>query len=351
MPMPKVDVIIPVHTPTRPIRRAVRSVLANSVTVRVTVVAHNTDAVEIADNLADLVDHPDVRIISLHDGIPSPAGPMNHGIDAAEAPYFAVLGSDDELEPGAIDSWHAVAVSTGATTVIPRVHVEERGEPTPPTRRGRTRDLDPVKDRLSYRCMPLGLIDRSRFTHLRFTPGLASGEDLEFTAELWFTGSRIAYDREGPAYFGHNDATDRVTGTIRPLAEDFAFLEIIAVRPWYAAASVSLRRAFGVKNLRVHLLDAVATRLNAPGGIGAYSQEILAVAARIEQMSPGATALLARADRKVLGELGRTHPSAERIRQHLAARWGGGLDGRLTANPLLSFHRQAPYRTLRDMVP
>jgi hypothetical protein len=351
MPLPDVDVVIPVHTPSRPIHRAVRSVLANTVAVRVTVVAHNTDADAITANLADLAEHPGVRVLSLHDGIPSPAGPMNRGIDAAEAPYFSVLGSDDELDPGAIDSWHAVAVQTGASTVIPRVRVEERLEPTPPTRRGRTRDLDPVKDRLSYRCMPLGLIDRSRFPRLRFTPGLASGEDLEFTAELWFTGSRIAYDRNGPAYFGHDDASDRVTRTVRPLAEDFAFLEVVAARPWYAAASTALRRAFGVKNLRVHFMDAVAARLDAPGGIQAHSAELLAVAARIERMSPGATALLARADRKVLAELGSSAPSADRIRTHLTARWGGGPDGRLTANPFLSLHRQAPYRTLRDMLP
>ncbi|MCZ4300520.1 glycosyltransferase family 2 protein [Microbacterium oxydans] len=351
MPLPEVDVVIPVHTPSRPIHRAVSSVLANTVPVCITVVAHNTDAASIAANLADLANHPRVRVLSLQDGIPSPAGPMNHGIDASEAPYFCVLGSDDELDPGALDSWHAVAVSSGATMVIPRVRVKERLEPTPPTRRGRTRDLDPVKDRLSYRCMPLGLIDRTRFGHLRFTPGLTSGEDLEFTAELWFTGSHIAYDRTGPAYFGHDDAADRVTRTVRPLTEDFAFLEIVAARPWYTAASTRLRRAFGVKNLRVHLMDAVAARLEAPGGIQAYSAELLAVAARIERMSPGATALLSRADRKILAELGNSTPSEERIRTHLTARWGGGLDGRLTANPFLSLHRQSPYRTLRDMRP
>lgn len=351
MPHPDVDVIIPVHTPSRPIRRAAASVLANEADVRVTVVAHNTDPDGIADRLGDLAEHPAVRLLPLQDGIPSPAGPMNHGIAAAEAPYFSVLGSDDELDPGAIDSWLGIARSTGATTVIPRVRVEERLEPTPPTRRGRTRDLDPERDRLSYRCMPLGLIDRTRFPDLRFTPGLTSGEDLEFTAELWFTGSRIAYARTGPAYFGHDDADDRVTRVLRPLAEDFAFLDIVAARPWYSTAPVSLRRAFGVKNLRVHLMDAVVARLDAPGGIEAYAADLLAIADRIERMSPGATALLARADRKVLRELASDAPSSERILAHVGARWGGGFDARLTVNPLLSLHRQAPYRTLRDMLP
>lgn len=351
MPSPDVDVVIPVHTPLRPIRRAVASALANGVDVRVTVVAHNTDHRAIADNLAELADRSDVRVVPLLDGIPSPAGPMNHGIALAEAPYFSVMGSDDELEQGAIDSWHALATSTGASAVIPRVRVDAAPEPTPPTRRGRTTDLDIDKDRLAYRCMPLGLIDRARHPHVQFTPGLESGEDLEFTAELWFTGVHIAYDRSGPAYVGHDDAVDRVTRTIRPLSADFAFLDIVASRPWYRTAGRSARRAFGVKNLRVHLMDAIAARLEVSGGIGAHRHELLAIASTIETMSPGATALLSRADRKVLHELTMTEPSADRIRELFAARWGGGPDGRLTANPLLSLHRQAPYRTLRGMVP
>lgn len=350
MPSPDVDVIIPVHTPVRPIRRAVSSVLATEAAVRVTVVAHNTDPGAITANLGDLAARPDVRVVTLQDGIPSPAGPMNHGIALAEAPYFSVMGSDDELEPGAIDSWLAVARSTGATTVIPRVRVDDAAEPTPPRRRGRVRDLDVDKDRLSYRCMPLGLIDRSHFPGLRFTPGLESGEDLEFTARLWFTGTHIAYDHTGPAYVGHDDAVDRVTRIVRPLAADFAFLDIVAATPWYREASRAARRAFGVKNLRVNLMDAVASRLDAPGGIAVYREELLDIAAAIERMSPGATALLCRADRKVLRELESTEPSADRIRAHFSARWGRGLDARLAANPFLSLHRQAPYRTLRDMV-
>ena len=343
--------VIPVHTPVRPIRRAVVSALANTADVRVTVVAHNTDASRISTNLSEFAGRPDVRVLSLQDGIPSPAGPMNHGIASAEAPFFSVMGSDDELEPGAIDSWYALATSTGASVVIPRVRVDEAHEPTPPTRRGRRIDLDIDKDRLAYRCMPLGLIDRSVHPGLRFTPGLESGEDLEFTAELWFTGAHIAYDRTGPAYVGHDDAEDRVTRTIRPLSADFAFLDIVASRSWYRTAGRSARRAFGVKNLRVHLMDAIAARLDLAGGIGAHRSELLEIASTIETMSPGATTLLSRADRKVLDELTAAEPSADRIRELFAARWGGGPDGRLTANPFLSLHRQAPYRTLRGMVP
>lgn len=351
MPLPDVDVVIPVHSASRPIHRAAASVLDNEAAVRVIVVAHNIDQAVIAENLAELADDARVQVLSLHDDIRSPAGPMNHGIEHGNADYLAVLGSDDEFEPGAVDSWLSVARSTGATVVIPRIRIGEALDPTPPTRRGRSRDLDATADRLAYRCMPVGLIERARFGHLRFTPGLASGEDLEFTAELWFTGSNIAYDRTGPAYRVHADADDRVTATVRPLAEDFTFLDIVAEAPWYDALSPNAKRAFGVKNLRMHLMDAVAARLEADGGIATHARALLDVATRIERMSPGATALLARADRKVLWELTSASPSPDRIRGLFTARWGGGIDGRLTLNPLLALHRQAPFRTLRDMVP
>lgn len=351
MPSPVVDVVIPVHTATRPIRRAASSALANETDVRVIVVAHNIDPARISEGLGDLASDPRVRLLSLLDGIASPAGPMNHGIAEGTGRYFAVMGSDDELEPGAIDSWASVAIRTGATAVLPRILVGGRPDPTPPTRRGRTRDLDPEKDRLSYRCMPLGLIERERFGHLRFTEGLASGEDLEFTAQLWFTGSQTAYDRSGPAYIVHDDTDDRVTRAIRPLAEDFAFLGVVERSEWWATMSAPHRRAFGVKNLRMHVMDAVASRLvTADGGIAAHAAELVDIVTRIEVMSPGSTALLSRADRKVLRELSSEIPSVERIKSYLAARWGARPDAVLTANPLRSLHRQAPLRTLRDMV-
>ncbi|MGH3703140.1 MAG: glycosyltransferase [Agromyces sp.] len=348
-----VDVIIAVHTASRPIRRAVASVLDHTASaVRVNVVAHNIDAEVIRRNLAEYASHDGVRLLSLSDGIPSPAGPMNLGLERATAPYFALLGSDDELAPGALDSWLAIARTTGATTVLARIERVLSGtDPYPPVRRGRTRDLDPVKDRLAYRSAPLGLVRRTEFGELRFTAGLRSGEDLEFTAALWFTGSRLAYDRGGPPYIAHEDAEDRVTETNASVADDFAFLDAIHRAPWFASLSRTERTALGVKTLRVHYFDAIGNRLASPGGIAAHREALDRVITRVERMSPGSVALLARVDRKVIDAIRSPEPDPDLIRSLLAARWQGGPLGTLmTRNPLLAFHRQAPYRTMRSMV-
>ena len=348
-----VDVIVPVHSATRPIHQAVTSVLeGTSAEVRAIVVAHNIDIEVIRQNLGALANDARVLLLHLVDGIPSPSGPMNHGLDHVEADYFALLGSDDELAPGALDQWLRIARDERASTVIARIDSDVKGpDPLPPTRPRRTRNLDPVRDRLSYRCAPLGLVSRERFGDLRFTPGLHSGEDLEFTARLWFTGERIAYARTGPGYVGHEDAADRVTNAVRSVSEDFAFLDAIDGAPWFSRLPRRSRRAFGVKNLRLHLFDAIYHRLNGPGGIETHRADLEAVIARIERMSPGSVALLARTDRAVIDAVRQQNPSADHILALLAARWEGGIDARIPRNPLLALHPQAPYRTLRAMTP
>src|SRR5690625_4325082 len=92
---PRVDVIIAVHTPQRPILRAVSSVLDHtSADVRVTVVVHNTELAPIAVHLTRYAADHRLRLAHFVDGVPSPAGPMNHGLSLATAEFTALLGSD-----------------------------------------------------------------------------------------------------------------------------------------------------------------------------------------------------------------------------------------------------------------
>jgi hypothetical protein len=350
MTEPLVDVTIAVHSAVRPIARAVASIVDHTeAPVRVLVVAHNIDPEVIRDNLGDYATHPSVRLLALRDGIFSPAGPMNHGLANSEAPFVAVMGSDDEFAPGAIDSWLALQRETGATTVLARVRIGSRGiDPYPPVRRGRRmRRLSPHKDRLAYRSAPLGLIDRTKHGDLRFTEGLPSGEDLAYSATLWFTGRHLAYDLTGPEYIINDDATDRVTFAPRPVPEDFAFLDAIEAMPWFPRLGRSNRRALAVKILRVHFFDAVLARTKVPEGIEAHRADLIAVLDRIETMAPGVTRLLARVDRQVIDEVRSSSPDTKAILHVIDARWNYRTVGALLPrNPLLALHRQAPFRTL-----
>jgi hypothetical protein len=344
-----VDLTIAVHSATRPIARAVASVVDHTqADVRVNVVAHNIDPSIIRTNLGRYADHARVRLLALRDGIGSPAGPMNHGFARSDARFLSVMGSDDELAPGAIDSWLTMQKATNAEVVLARIVIPGgQSDPYPPVRNGRrTHDLDGRKDRLAYRSAPVGLIDRARFGHLRFTEGLPSGEDLAYSATLWFTGNRLAYDLHGPGYTLNDDATDRVTTTPRPVAENFGFLNAIEELDWFTNCSPAVREALIVKLIRLHLFDVLRAHAGTAAGIGPHRTALQGVLARFEAMSPRATRLLSRADRRVLDAL-RAGVESTDFTALLNARWNYRTLGALMPrNPFLILHRQAPFRTL-----
>lgn len=348
---PLVDVIIPVHSKTRPIARAAGSVLdGTTAPIRVTVVAHNIDPDTIAQNLGEYLNDPRLRLLHLSDAIASPAGPMNFGLDHATAPFVSLLGSDDEFEKGLVDSWLAMQRLTGADVVLSKIQ-EIQGiiDPYPPVRMGsRTRELDPRKDRLSYRSSPLGLVNRESFPDLRFSAGLGSGEDLIYTLTLWFTSKKIAYDLGGPRYIGHGDAEDRVTRSARPLADDFAYLDELEALPWFATTTQANRTAVTVKLMRLHLFDALSARMpSALEGTLPGHEEFATLVSRLAALAPASIRLLSIADRAVIDELKSSTPRTSQLAKLLERRQQyRSVQVLIPRNTFYLLHRQAPLRTL-----
>lgn len=347
---PVVDVTIAVHSAARPIQRIVGSILdGTSAPVRVNVVAHNIEPTVIADNLGGYAGDTRVNLLELRDGIASPAGPLNHGLSASTARFIAVAGSDDEFAPGAIDSWLALQSATSADVVLARIALADgRTDPYPPVRNGRRmRDLDAVKDRLSYRSAPLGLIDRVRHGDLRFTEGLASGEDLDYTGALWFTSRNIAYDLGGPPYLIHDDAADRVTRAPRTVAEDFGFLDAVTESSWFNGLGTRARSAVIVKYVRMHVFDAIHARLTSDELLRQHKDEIVALVERLRLLSPAAFGLLARTDVAAIKALERVDIDIDFLRSTLQQRQNyRRISSIMTSNPLQVLNRQAPLRTL-----
>ncbi|MBD8022238.1 glycosyltransferase [Microbacterium gallinarum] len=298
-----VDVVVAVHDPSRPVERAVRSALSagSPGATGVIVVAHNTSLDPIVDRLGPLAAHPDVTVLALADGIRSPAGPFNAGLDAARARYTSVLGSDDEIAPGAITSWLRTAERTGADAVITRLRIAGGAAvPTPPTRPLRRSLLDPVADRVSYRSAPLGLVSRATFGELRFAQGLAVGEDVPYVTRLWFSGARVAYDRRGPAYLIHTDSADRTTVAPRSIADELAYVPAVLDDPWFDTLSGAARSAIAVKFLRIHVFGAVANRADAAYWTTGERLALRDTTRRIVAAGGGIERVLSRRDRDVL---------------------------------------------------
>ncbi|WP_256841763.1 glycosyltransferase [Ornithinimicrobium cryptoxanthini] len=352
----RVDVVIAVHTPTRPVGRAVASILDGNTGpdpahphTAVTVVCHNIAASQIAPGVAE--HHRDrVRFLEHHDGIRSAAGPFNEGMRRARGEFVSIMGSDDTLQPGAIDAWLALADRTHAETVISRLVIGEghRPVPTPPTRPWLRGLADPVADRLAYRSAPLGLVSNQGRERLgiELVEGLLVGDDVPYVTRLW-AETRVACQRRGPAYVIGEDATDRVTLDPRPIAAELAFVHHLLDQGWFADYPAPLRTAVVVKAIRIHLFGAVFYRSDPGYWTGTERHDLQAVADRLIRAAPDATQVLSRADRDLLdGILAPSVPADDLVARAQARRRHGRPATVLTRDLRHLLHREAPPRLM-----
>ena len=352
-----VDVIIAVHTPDRPIERAVASLVAGGLStepgrqdrMRINVVCHNTDVEPIRQRV--LPEHRElVRFLHCADGIMSAAGPFNLGIAEATGTWVSIMGSDDSVEPGALAAWLAAANSArlGSDVLLaPMAHAGGGSIHTPVVRRTRTTNLDPVADRLTYRTAPLGLMRLSlvRTLGLSFPTRYATGEDQSFSARLWFSGARIGYGRGLPRYLVHDDAVSRVTATRRSVSEDLAFATDLVESDWFAGLGDAQRSAIVTKIIRVHVFSHVLMRAEAGQWADLEAAEMAGAVRRLLFAAPRAARPLSIADRALLDAVSRKESSPATMTRLAALR-------RTFSNPRtwfprdLSqiFHPEAPLR-------
>lgn len=342
---PRIDVVIPVHDASRPVERAVASVLRNHVVLRVTVVAHDLEAGLVRQRLGKLADDSRVRVVEYSDGLRRPAGPFNHGLDLATAEFVSVMGSDDELEPYAIDSWHRRAVRGGAEAVIPVLaHAEGRTVPTPPTRPLRVRKLALAKDRLSYRSAPLGLVSRARFPDLRFDTTVATGEDIGFVTTVWSRADGVSFDRYGPAYLVHADAVTRTSTTTRPIADDLAFIDSLLASDGFGALTPTERTSVITKILRINVIGAAHNRRDAAWSDDDRTSLARAVSA-LRAAAPAAENPLSLFDRRILDLAADSASSTAELLMQVARRMNRLAPASLVARSLAgTLHREGPLR-------
>lgn len=350
--VPAVDVVIAVHSSTRPVARALASIAAAGLElnapdgVRVTVVCHNISRDEISRNVPPKLAEA-TRFLELRDGIPSPAGPFNYALQQATAEFVCILGSDDHLEPGALRQWLELARSHSSAMVIaPQRHAGGAPVRTPPVRVGRRFSLDPVKDRLSYRTAPLGLLRRSEIQRLglEFSADLRTGEDQIFSAKLWFGGGRIDYARGAGKYVVGADAEDRVTGQRREIGELFAFALELVTDPWFVALPLAQRQALVTKLLRVHVFGVVLPRMDQGGWTDAEREDLAGVARTLLAAAPGADGPLSLADARLLRSILTPAPLAEMLAAAAARRKFGRPQTLIASSLAAQLHPEAPLR-------
>ncbi|MFC4556068.1 glycosyltransferase family 2 protein [Georgenia faecalis] len=347
MSTPDIDAVVAVHHIERPFVRCVASMVDGAAgRVRVTLACHELDADAVGAQLPDRL-RPHVRLLEVRDGLRSPAGPFNAGLDAAEAPFVAIAGSDDFVEPGALPAWADLASSLGSDAVLARIRRQDGpAVRTPRVRPGRWRDLDLVKDRLAYRTAPLGLLRRATLDELglRLTAGLPSGEDIAFTAQLW-SEARVDLARSAPAYVVGLDAKDRTTAVRRPVEVELRPIEHLLEQPFFRRLAAGQRRALAVKAVRIHVLGAVLART----GPGAWDEAQVAwlrtLAERCVDAAPDVLRPFNRADRALLEVVRDASSTPASLAAAAASRGGAGRwDALLTPRPQDNADRESTLR-------
>ncbi|MDN5790517.1 MAG: glycosyltransferase family 2 protein [Micrococcales bacterium] len=352
---PDVDVVIAVHTDARPIERAVGSVLGSGLEppqIRVTVVCHNIDAASIARRLRPLTEDPALRdaarLIELHDGTRSPAGPFNHGIDHATGRFVSIMGSDDTVDLGTYAAWLAIADAHRSSAVVASLRTMTTGRvPTPAVRPGHALDLDPIRDGLAYRTAPLGLVRRTEIERLglRLTEGLPTGEDQEFSARLWFGGGRIDYAADAGDYVVHDDQDDRVTLLRYDLATLFRFATHLVEGDWFPRQDDKVRAVLVTKILRVHVVPAITALARSGGWDPAQRHTAKGIVDTIVAAAPRGLASLSAAERAAIDGLrDPTAPLAELTSAAARAREFGRPTSLLTRDPRHLLRPDAPIR-------
>lgn len=318
----RVDIIVAVHDTRRNIRRAVASIISDDdPTIRAYVIAHNLPREEVERELAPLMAaRPGrIRIEELHDGIPSPSGPFNHGLATSDAALVGIMGSDDELHRGAVAEWRDTLRRLRADAVIARVVRGEQGNlvRSPPKRVWKRGVLDFAKDRLSYRSAPLGLIRRDAISRLglELLPGARNGGDLPFVTRLWFLG-RVVPSRGLAAYVEHADAPVRVTHVAKPVREELHPIVLLLDDPLVRRMNRAAREALTTKLVRRNLTDSLRKR----GGGRALTDDdievIREILATIETIAPRTMDLLSVAQRRTFDELRSPRPDLEAVARH-----------------------------------
>jgi len=297
-----VDVLVPVHSGTRPISRLVESVLnENRQSVRIMFIAHDVASVEIERALGDWAEDERVEVVPFSDGVASPAGPLRHGLERIEAPFFCKIDSDDYLAPGAIDSWFGVHTASHADIVLPSMRLagQLRNYPTPPTRPVRRKALDPVKDRLVYRTSTMGLIRTEYARHAAPSIGLTTGEDILPSLRLWFSGARIAAAPAEFCYVVGDDANDRVTAELRSISDELAFVSHLASDEVLSSLDVLSRASIVTKLLRVQIFGAVERRSDHEW-MSDEIRDLSSLTGAVVALAPQGIDVLSRYDRNLL---------------------------------------------------
>lgn len=348
---PLVEIVIPVHSTSRPIARAVSSALlasegARPGQCRVTVVAHHVSADEVRAVLS-AEQRAAVTVIECEDRGSTAAVPRNEALRRTTARYISFLDSDDTLDAGAVTRWLGIAERRGSDLVIPfQHHTGQRVDITPILRPFRCSNLDPVKDRLGYRSSGFGLVRvaSAQEMHARFDECVRTGEDQSFVMALYQGAARIDYAPGLPGYLVHADAAVRVSRQPLPVRDQVAAALGVTRSPQPGSALSDLHGSYILKYIRVNFFPAVEQVVQAGHWDATQAHNAADIAQELVDSAHHVEQRLSRADIRVLRLL-RSGSDVSDLQAAMGARRHFATPAALlTQSPRWWLDRQSPLR-------
>mgnify|MGYP002724281129 FL=1 len=295
----EVQVVIPVHEPGRPLKRAVESVLAEP-SAGVILVAHGVGVEDLG-----LTKSERLQIVQLNEAYGFPGNAFNAGLSAAKAPWVGIMGSDDWFEPGAIQAMLDAAKADCADGVLaPLRQAASHSNSLKPVTWRRKR-LDAVRDRMFYRTAPLGIYRRELLQNPRYqmAENVVAGVDQLSSVRLWTEGAKISYRPFDPAYVVGDDAKQRVTLTPRPLPLQAEMWQQVWRDQGVLALADPTKTALAEKFVRVHIFDWLAGHAEDSQWIEGDFEFLQGLALAIRGAVPGLADLLMPSERRVFRTL------------------------------------------------
>jgi glycosyltransferase involved in cell wall biosynthesis len=158
----------------------------------------------------------------------SPAGPRNHGIEAATSDYVFFLDADDVLLSGGLSAAVSYALENDSEVVLVKLKsLDGRGVP-----RGMFSGNQPkvtlADSRIYWALNPMKLVKRSLLikNQIRFVTDLAVGEDQPFSAMCYLYANNVSI-LSAPPVVGvrYTKSCSNMTLQVKPAAAYFALLD------------------------------------------------------------------------------------------------------------------------------
>jgi poly(ribitol-phosphate) beta-N-acetylglucosaminyltransferase len=205
--------------------------------------------------LRDWVAKLPLTVVELpHSG--SPAGPRNHGIEAATSDYVFFLDADDVLLSGGLSAAVSYALESDSDIVLVKLKsLDGRGVP-----RGMFTGNQPkvtlADSRIYWALNPMKLVKRSLLINnqIRFATDLAVGEDQPFSAMCYLYANTVSILSSPPAVgVCYTRSGSNMTLQVKPAAAYFALLNQMGKVIESANLEVSVKNFLWIRHWEIEI--------------------------------------------------------------------------------------------------